>query len=86
MQKLVKPAANKKYVDLTVSFAPETDGEEDLPGPPVRYYFAQEDNWGRYTIDGVAGLHGSAAPYFKMVLNIWWGLNSEQTADVSELL
>uniref|UniRef100_A0ABM5GR12 Ubiquitin-like modifier-activating enzyme 6 n=1 Tax=Pogona vitticeps TaxID=103695 RepID=A0ABM5GR12_9SAUR len=44
MQKLVKPAANKKYVDLTVSFAPETDGEEDLPGPPVRYYFAHEDN------------------------------------------
>ncbi|XP_062987473.1 ubiquitin-like modifier-activating enzyme 6 [Elgaria multicarinata webbii] len=44
MQKLVKPAANKKYVDLTVSFAPETDGEEDLPGPPVRYYFAHENN------------------------------------------
>ncbi|KAJ7407473.1 hypothetical protein WISP_126217 [Willisornis vidua] len=34
MQKLVKPSADKKYVDLTVSFAPETDGEEDLPGPP----------------------------------------------------
>lgn len=45
MQKLVKPSADKKYVDLTVSFAPETDGEEDLPGPPVRYYFVQEDNW-----------------------------------------
>uniref|UniRef100_A0A670JIS4 Ubiquitin-like modifier-activating enzyme 6 n=1 Tax=Podarcis muralis TaxID=64176 RepID=A0A670JIS4_PODMU len=44
MQKLVKPAANKRYVDLTVSFAPETDGEEDLPGPPVRYYFAHENN------------------------------------------
>lgn len=44
MQKLVKPSADKKYVDLTVSFAPETDGEEDLPGPPVRYYFVQEDN------------------------------------------
>lgn len=40
MQKLVKPSADKKYVDLTVSFAPEADGEEDLPGPPVRYYFA----------------------------------------------
>uniref|UniRef100_A0A8C9FBX4 E1 ubiquitin-activating enzyme n=1 Tax=Pavo cristatus TaxID=9049 RepID=A0A8C9FBX4_PAVCR len=39
MQKLVKPSADKKYVDLTVSFAPETDGDEDLPGPPVRYYF-----------------------------------------------
>ncbi|XP_077158990.1 ubiquitin-like modifier-activating enzyme 6 [Paroedura picta] len=44
MQKLVKPSADKKYVDLTVSFAPVTDGEEDLPGPPVRYYFAHEDN------------------------------------------
>uniref|UniRef100_A0A8C9LAA2 E1 ubiquitin-activating enzyme n=1 Tax=Pavo cristatus TaxID=9049 RepID=A0A8C9LAA2_PAVCR len=44
MQKLVKPSADKKYVDLTVSFAPETDGDEDLPGPPVRYYFVQEDN------------------------------------------
>uniref|UniRef100_A0A8C3TQY2 Ubiquitin-like modifier-activating enzyme 6 n=1 Tax=Catharus ustulatus TaxID=91951 RepID=A0A8C3TQY2_CATUS len=42
MQKLVKPSADKKYVDLTVSFAPETDGEEDLPGPPVRYYFGRE--------------------------------------------
>uniref|UniRef100_A0A8D0GKS4 Ubiquitin-like modifier-activating enzyme 6 n=1 Tax=Sphenodon punctatus TaxID=8508 RepID=A0A8D0GKS4_SPHPU len=44
MQKLVKPSADKKYVDLTVSFAPETDGEEDLPGPPVRYYFVRENN------------------------------------------
>ncbi|XP_026575375.1 ubiquitin-like modifier-activating enzyme 6 [Pseudonaja textilis] len=44
MQKLVKPVVNKKYVDLTVSFAPEIDGEEDLPGPPVRYYFAHENN------------------------------------------
>uniref|UniRef100_A0A8C6YRS6 Ubiquitin-like modifier-activating enzyme 6 n=1 Tax=Nothoprocta perdicaria TaxID=30464 RepID=A0A8C6YRS6_NOTPE len=44
MQKLVKPSADKKYVDLTVSFAPETDGDEDLPGPPVRYYFVQEEN------------------------------------------
>ncbi|XP_038615051.1 ubiquitin-like modifier-activating enzyme 6 [Tachyglossus aculeatus] len=41
MHKLVKPSSDKKYVDLTVSFAPETDGEEDLPGPPVRYYFSQ---------------------------------------------
>ncbi|XP_067886540.1 ubiquitin-like modifier-activating enzyme 6 isoform X2 [Heterodontus francisci] len=44
MQKLVKPASDKKYVDLTVSFAPESDGEEDLPGPPVRYYFRPEEN------------------------------------------
>eukprot|EP00079_Xenopus_tropicalis_P014529 XP_004911132.1 PREDICTED: ubiquitin-like modifier-activating enzyme 6 isoform X2 [Xenopus tropicalis] len=44
MQKLVKPGISRKYVDLTVSFAPERDEEEDLPGPPVRYYFSQEDN------------------------------------------
>nr|XP_033770664.1 ubiquitin-like modifier-activating enzyme 6 isoform X2 [Geotrypetes seraphini] len=44
MHKLVKPSADKKYVDLTVSFAPEIDGDEDLPGPPVRYYFCKEDN------------------------------------------
>uniref|UniRef100_A0A672K5D6 E1 ubiquitin-activating enzyme n=1 Tax=Sinocyclocheilus grahami TaxID=75366 RepID=A0A672K5D6_SINGR len=39
MRKLIKPSAGRKYVDLTVSFAPEADGDEDLPGPPVRYYF-----------------------------------------------
>ncbi|XP_038660375.1 ubiquitin-like modifier-activating enzyme 6 [Scyliorhinus canicula] len=44
MHKLVKPATERKYVDLTVSFAPESDGEEDLPGPPVRYYFRPEEN------------------------------------------
>ncbi|KAM4809981.1 ubiquitin-like modifier-activating enzyme 6 [Rhinophrynus dorsalis] len=44
MHKLVKPGADKKYVDLTVSFAPETNEDEDLPGPPVRYYFSQENN------------------------------------------
>ncbi|KAG8454317.1 hypothetical protein GDO86_000819 [Hymenochirus boettgeri] len=44
MHKLVKPGASKKYVDLTVSFAPEKDEEEDLPGPPVRYFFSQESN------------------------------------------
>ncbi|KAB5518536.1 hypothetical protein PHYPO_G00167190 [Pangasianodon hypophthalmus] len=42
MQKLIKPSADRKYVDLTVSFAPETDGDEDLPGPPVRYHFRHE--------------------------------------------
>ncbi|RMX37969.1 hypothetical protein pdam_00009035 [Pocillopora damicornis] len=36
MTKLIK-APNKAYVDLTVSF--EGDGDDDLPGPPVRYYF-----------------------------------------------
>ncbi|KAL2098219.1 hypothetical protein ACEWY4_007426 [Coilia grayii] len=40
MLKLVKPAAERRYVDLTVSFAPEADGNEDLPGPPVRYNFS----------------------------------------------
>lgn len=42
MHKLVKPSSEKKYVDLTVSFAPDTDGDEDLPGPPVRYYFSHD--------------------------------------------
>ncbi|XP_059826118.1 ubiquitin-like modifier-activating enzyme 6 isoform X1 [Hypanus sabinus] len=43
MQKLVKPTLDKKYVDLTVSFAAESDGDQDLPGPPVRYYFRPEE-------------------------------------------
>lgn len=42
MHKLVKPSAEKRYVDLTVSFAPDVDGDEDLPGPPVRYYFSHD--------------------------------------------
>ncbi|KAG7458825.1 hypothetical protein MATL_G00224740 [Megalops atlanticus] len=42
MQKLIKPSSDRRYVDLTVSFAAEADGDEDLPGPPVRYYFSQE--------------------------------------------
>uniref|UniRef100_A0A6Q2YJN0 Ubiquitin-activating enzyme E1 C-terminal domain-containing protein n=1 Tax=Esox lucius TaxID=8010 RepID=A0A6Q2YJN0_ESOLU len=42
MQKLIKPAVDRRYVDLTVSFAPESDGDEDLPGPPVRYYFTRD--------------------------------------------
>ncbi|MED6273643.1 Ubiquitin-like modifier-activating enzyme 6 [Characodon lateralis] len=42
MQKLIKPSVARKYVDLTVSFAPESDGDEDLPGPPVRYYFSPD--------------------------------------------
>ncbi|XP_063096462.1 ubiquitin-like modifier-activating enzyme 6 isoform X1 [Cavia porcellus] len=42
MHKLVKPSTEKKYVDLTVSFAPDTDGDEDLPGPPVRYFFSPD--------------------------------------------
>uniref|UniRef100_A0A3B3SSI9 E1 ubiquitin-activating enzyme n=1 Tax=Paramormyrops kingsleyae TaxID=1676925 RepID=A0A3B3SSI9_9TELE len=47
MQKLVKPSPDRKYVDLTVSFAPEQDGDEDLPGPPVRYYFNRDTQDGR---------------------------------------
>ncbi|KAM6939967.1 ubiquitin-like modifier-activating enzyme 6 [Xenentodon cancila] len=42
MQKLIKPATDRRYVDLTVSFAPEADGDDDLPGPPVRYYFSPD--------------------------------------------
>lgn len=42
MQKLIKPSVDRRYVDLTVSFAPEADGDEDLPGPPVRYYFSRD--------------------------------------------
>ncbi|XP_023668301.2 ubiquitin-like modifier-activating enzyme 6 isoform X1 [Paramormyrops kingsleyae] len=47
MQKLVKPSPDRRYVDLTVSFAPEQDGDEDLPGPPVRYYFNRDTQDGR---------------------------------------
>ncbi|KAJ8000486.1 hypothetical protein DPEC_G00180630 [Dallia pectoralis] len=43
MQKLIKPSVDRRYVDLTVSFAPESDGDEDLPGPPVRYYFTRDE-------------------------------------------
>ncbi|XP_024145280.1 ubiquitin-like modifier-activating enzyme 6 [Oryzias melastigma] len=42
MQKLIKPSVDRRYVDLTVSFAPEADGDEDLPGPPVRYFFSPD--------------------------------------------
>ncbi|XP_071116037.1 ubiquitin-like modifier-activating enzyme 6 [Haliotis cracherodii] len=37
MVKLLKPSATQKYVDLVVSF--DDDNDEDVPGPPVRYYF-----------------------------------------------
>ncbi|TRY90346.1 hypothetical protein DNTS_023630 [Danionella cerebrum] len=47
MHKLIKPSAGRKYVDLIVSFAPELDGDEDLPGPPVRYYFSRESEGGQ---------------------------------------
>ena len=37
MKALLKPAPDKQYVDLTLCFENETG--EDVPGPPVRYYF-----------------------------------------------
>ncbi|XP_049575707.1 ubiquitin-like modifier-activating enzyme 6 [Syngnathus scovelli] len=43
MQKLIKPSAGRQYVDLTVSFAPERAEEEDLAGPPVRYFFSRDE-------------------------------------------
>ncbi|XP_061687020.1 ubiquitin-like modifier-activating enzyme 6 isoform X2 [Syngnathoides biaculeatus] len=43
MQKLIKPSAGRQYVDLTVSFAPERADDDDLAGPPVRYYFARDE-------------------------------------------
>ncbi|XP_057700009.1 ubiquitin-like modifier-activating enzyme 6 [Corythoichthys intestinalis] len=44
MLKLIKPSAGRQYVDLTVSFAPERADEEDLPGPPVRYFFSRAEH------------------------------------------
>ena len=37
MVQLLKPGPTKQYVDLTVSF--ENEEGEDIPGPPIRYYF-----------------------------------------------
>uniref|UniRef100_A0A0B7B891 E1 ubiquitin-activating enzyme n=2 Tax=Arion vulgaris TaxID=1028688 RepID=A0A0B7B891_9EUPU len=37
MANLLKPSPGQKYVDLIVSF--DSDDGEDVPGPPVRYYF-----------------------------------------------
>ncbi|XP_028399059.1 ubiquitin-like modifier-activating enzyme 6 [Dendronephthya gigantea] len=41
MVKLVNPAPESKYVDLIVSFTEDgrSDEDDDLPAPPVRYYF-----------------------------------------------
>lgn len=41
MVKLLNPAPELKYVDLIVSFTEEgkCDEDDDLPAPPVRYYF-----------------------------------------------
>eukprot|EP00106_Octopus_bimaculoides_P021056 XP_014788498.1 PREDICTED: ubiquitin-like modifier-activating enzyme 6 [Octopus bimaculoides] len=37
MIKLIKPLAQQTYVDLIVSL--ESEEDEDIPGPPLRYYF-----------------------------------------------
>ena len=37
MKSLLKPSLNRQYVDLTLSF--ENEQAEDVPDPPVRYYF-----------------------------------------------
>ncbi|KAM8842012.1 ubiquitin-like modifier-activating enzyme 6 [Synchiropus picturatus] len=42
MQKLIKPPTGRHYTDLIVSFSAESDGDEDLAGPPVRYYFSRD--------------------------------------------
>ncbi|XP_050399847.1 ubiquitin-like modifier-activating enzyme 6 [Patella vulgata] len=41
MLKLLKPTASIKYMDLVLSFDNESgnDEDEDIAGPPVRYYF-----------------------------------------------
>ena len=42
MIKLLKPAKEKKYTDLVISFLPSNGDEidtEDLPAPPIRYFF-----------------------------------------------
>ena len=36
MKSLLKLPPGKNYVDLTLSF--ENQQQEDIPGPPVRYY------------------------------------------------
>ena len=41
MSKLLKPKANDEYIDLIVGFDPEDpNSDEDLPSPPVRYYYS----------------------------------------------
>ncbi|XP_038073495.1 ubiquitin-like modifier-activating enzyme 6 [Patiria miniata] len=40
MLELLKPSDGIKYMDLTIGFEPPSeDADEDLPAPPVRYYF-----------------------------------------------
>lgn len=40
MVKLLKPSATTLYTDIIVAFEPDTlDAEDDLPAPPVRYFY-----------------------------------------------
>ncbi|ESO94579.1 hypothetical protein LOTGIDRAFT_232383 [Lottia gigantea] len=39
MVKLLKPNNHTKYMDLILAFTNENDEDDDLEGPPVRYYF-----------------------------------------------
>ncbi|XP_077988676.1 ubiquitin-like modifier-activating enzyme 6 isoform X2 [Glandiceps talaboti] len=39
MVKLLKPSDSQNYMDLTVAF--DSEAGEDVPGPPVRYYFGK---------------------------------------------
>merc|ERR1719354_748280 len=39
MTKLLKPKKDAVYTDLVVSYASDMGNDEDMPSPPVRYYF-----------------------------------------------
>ncbi|XP_071795032.1 ubiquitin-like modifier-activating enzyme 6 [Asterias amurensis] len=39
MKELLKPADGVEYMDLTIGIEPPGEDDEDLPAPPVRYYF-----------------------------------------------
>jgi len=39
MSKLLKPKKGDMYTDLVVSYTSTMDDDEDLPSPPVRYYY-----------------------------------------------
>ena len=36
---LIKPEDGTKYVDLILGYEGDKDDEEELPSPPVRYFF-----------------------------------------------
>ena len=39
MVDLIKPEDGTKYVDLILGYEGDKDDEEELPSPPVRYFF-----------------------------------------------